>query len=148
MNYKLAAVGRLLQIGLYVLAIAPVIAWAESPLNMLRNQYPLELWLLIWAGCLMIGTMTAVVIVTPLDQQIHKNGGSLVFTKFIMALATGILGSLYICEQKGWPIPGLQMAIWAGVLAGVGPTTVLTGVELLPEFIRQRLGISKGQTNE
>jgi hypothetical protein len=148
MNYKLAAVGRLLQIGLYVLAIAPVIAWAESPLNTLRSHYPLELWLFIWFGCLLMGTLTAGVIVTPLDKQIHKNGGSLVFTKFIMALFTGILGSLYICDQKGWPIPGLQMAIWAGVLSGVGPTTVLTGVELLPEFIRQRLGIMKGQTHE
>lgn len=148
MNYKCAAAGRLLQIGLYTLSIAPVLAWAESPLNSILSHYPLEVWLSIWLGCLLMGALTAVVIITPLDKQIHKNGGSLVFAKFIMALSTGILGSLYICDQKGWPIPGLQTAIWAGVLAGVGPTTVLTSVELLPEFIRQRLGLTKGQSND
>ena len=143
---KMTAFNRLLLVGVYVTSLIPITALASSPqshLSKLVDLYPLELWLIIWVGCILLGTITAAQIESPVDKKILASGAPLVRAKVMMSLFLSVLGGLMLATEKKWKIPSLELCIWSGVLAGIAPTFVLTCLEMLPQKLREKFGVKE-----
>lgn len=143
---KMTAFSRLLLVGVYLTSLTPITALAsspQSPLSKLVDLYPLELWLILWVGCILLGTITAAQIESPVDNKILASGAPLVRAKVMMSLFLSVLGGLILATEKKWKIPSLELCLWSGVLAGIAPTFVLTCLEMLPQKLREKFGVKE-----